>query len=365
MRYIPYIKKSVKLFYKNKIMPEYVTFFVTNKCNAKCNHCFYWKNLNTHLDELGLDEIEKISRSMGNFLFLILTGGEPFIRKDLADIAKIFYINNNVRKMNIMTNGILTNRILNTIKNINIKCPELYVTLFISIDDIGENHDRIRGIKGTYKNVLKTMSHLKKIQATYSKLSLGITITYSSFNEDRIIEIYNHIKTNIKPDTINCSFIRGDAKNKIAKKCSIDNFVKIQEILKKDLIHKKLKGVYDPLVRNIVVASKFESTSQLIRIVKKDKYLFPCYAGKINATIYPNGGVFPCELLNDKMGNLRENNYDFKKVWFSKKSDQIRKKIKESKCYCTHECNLLPNTIYNPRFSFKIIKNYLRLLFRV
>lgn len=365
MRYISYIEKSVKLFYKYKIMPEYITFFVTNKCNAKCDHCFYWKSLNTQLNELSLDEIEKISRSMDDFLFLILTGGEPFIRKDLADIAKIFYINNNVRKMNIITNGILMNRILDAIKNIKIKCPELYITIFISLDDIGENHDRIRGVKGTYKRVLETISHVKKIQATYPKLSLCITITYSSFNENRIIEIYNNIKTNIRPDTINCSFIRGNTKNKTAKNGTIDNFVKIQEMLKKDLIHKKLKGIYDPLIGNIVTAYKFESTSQLIRTIKKDRYLFPCYAGKINATIYPDGDVFPCELLNDKMGNLRESDYNFKKIWFSKKSDQIRKKIKENKCYCTHECNLLPNIIYNPKFSFKIIKNYLRLLFRV
>ncbi len=365
MRFIPHIKKSVKIFYKNKIMPEYITFFVTNKCNARCKHCFYWKELNSQVNELGIDEIDKISKTMNDFLFLILTGGEPFMRDDLADIARIFYDNNNVRKINIITNGILTLRIIDTMMKIKTECPELYVTLFVSLDEIGENHDKIRGGNGIYRKALETINHLKRIQTSYPKLSLGVAMTYSSFNESRIISIYNHIKENIKPDTVNCSFARGDTKSKIAKNCKIDNFINLQEMFKNDLIHNKLKGVSDPIVGNVVAACKFESTFQLIRTVKEDRYLFPCYAGKINAVIYPSGDVFPCELLDDKMGNLRGSGYDFKKIWFSRKSNQIREKIKTTKCYCTHECNLLPNVIFNPKFLPKIITNYLRLSFKV
>ena len=173
MRYARYIKKSIKLFNKNNIMPEYVTFFVTNKCNARCKHCFYWKELNSQLDELKLDEINKISKTMDDFLFLILTGGEPFLRDDLAEIVKIFYKNNNVRKMNIITNGKLPDKILDITKMVMTECPDLYSALFVSLDDIGDNHDRIRGVKGIYKNALETVSHLKKIQAVYPKLSLG------------------------------------------------------------------------------------------------------------------------------------------------------------------------------------------------
>jgi len=365
MKYAPYIKKSLKLFNKHNILPEYITFFVTNKCNASCEHCFYWKELNAPIKELSIDEIEKISRTIGNFSFLILTGGEPFLRDDLAEILKIFYKTNNLRKMSIMTNGSMPDKVSRVIKDILEECTDLYITLFVSLDEIEDRHDRIRGVEGIYKNALETIMGLKETQAVYPRLSLGVALVYTSYNQEKIADIYRHIKININPDTINCTFVRGDIKNKLLKTRNIDNFIKLQEIIKSDLIHNDSKGVFYPIIGKIVKACKFESISQLVRIVKEDKYCFPCYAGKINAVIYPNGDVFPCELLNEKMGNLRENDYNFKKIWFSKRSGQIRKRIKKTKCYCTHGCNLLPNIMFNFSFSAKVIKNYLRLVFKI
>ncbi|MBU0666234.1 MAG: radical SAM protein [Nanoarchaeota archaeon] len=365
MRFFQYFKQSLKLFNKHRILPEYITFFVTNKCNARCKHCFYWKELNSKIDELRLDEIEEITKSMGDFLFLILTGGEPFTRKDLAEVAEIFYRNNHVRKMNIITNGILTVKIIKTMEKIKKHCPELYISLFVSLDDINEKHDIIRDVKGAYKKAIETIKHLKNLQENYKNLSIGIAMTYSSFNQDKIINNYEYIKKKIKPDMINCSFVRGDTKNKIAKSCRIDNYVKLQENIKKDLINRKVKGVYDPLLARFVDASKFEYVEQLIKTVKENRYIMPCYAGKINAVIYPNGDVHPCEILNKKMGNLREYKYNFRKLWFSKNSTRIRQEIKKSRCYCTHECNMLSNIIFDFRFSFKIFLNYLKFLFGI
>ncbi|MBI4844294.1 MAG: radical SAM protein [Nitrospirae bacterium] len=362
MRIRQSIKKSGKLFSKKGIMPEYITFFVTNRCNARCGHCFYWKELETEKNELSLAEIENFSTSMDDFLFLILTGGEPFLRKDLAEIAEVFYKNNNVRKMNIITNGLLTERIISVMEDMTERCPDFYISLFVSIDEIGERHDAIRGVKGIYEKAAKTIEKLKKLKKSKPKLTVGAAMTYSYLNEGRILETYRQIKDELKPDTINCSFVRGDTKSGDARACGIENYVRLQEIFRKDLIEKNVKGVSDPLLANLVAAAKFESTSQLIKTVKEDRYLFPCFAGSINAVIYPEGDVFPCELLDEKMGNLRESGLDFRKVWFSKRADEVREKIKKTRCFCTHECNLLPNVIFNPRFMPSILTNYVRLL---
>ena len=78
-----------------KKAPVQVTLFVTSRCNIRCKMCFYWEpveNKSTH--EISLDEIEKISKSMPNFFWLLVGGGEIFVRKDLPEIIKIFYKNN-------------------------------------------------------------------------------------------------------------------------------------------------------------------------------------------------------------------------------------------------------------------------------
>lgn len=365
MRYIEYANKATRLVNKRKIMPEYVTFFVTNKCNAACEHCFYWKELNAPLEELNLNEIAKVAQSMNKFMFLLISGGEPFLRDDLDEIVKIFYNTNKVRKLSIVTNGSLPKEISRVVENIMVECPDLYLTLFVSLDEIGDNHDKIRGVKGIYKSVLETINHIKQVQSEYPRLSLGVALVYSSFNENAITDIYKHIKNTIRPDTINCAFVRGDARNSYAKTCNIGNFIELHKMIKDDLIHNKLKRVFDPIIGNIVTAYKFESISQCIRIIKKAKYIFPCYAGMINVVIYPEGNVFPCELSYEKMGSLREFGYDFKKIWYSALSEQIRRKIKKSKCYCIHGCNLLSSIMFNVRFLPKAIFNYLRLVLRV
>ena len=94
-----------RLFTNNKGMPNYVIFHVTSLCNSKCITCFNWKNLNKK-DELTLSEIEKVSGHMQHIEYLTLGGGEPFLRKDLPDICRIFYTNNGVGAFSIPTNAL-------------------------------------------------------------------------------------------------------------------------------------------------------------------------------------------------------------------------------------------------------------------
>ena len=84
--------------------------FVTEKCNAKCPHCFVDFSKMKH--ELTLEAIEKIALTSGNCLRNIaLTGGEPFIREDLFEIADIWYKNSKTRTISITTNGSMPDRI--------------------------------------------------------------------------------------------------------------------------------------------------------------------------------------------------------------------------------------------------------------
>ena len=66
-------------------------FFVTSACNARCAHCFYWKNLNHQKQDLTFGEISKMVESMPPFGQVLFSGGEPFLRKDLVKIIQLFY----------------------------------------------------------------------------------------------------------------------------------------------------------------------------------------------------------------------------------------------------------------------------------
>ena len=89
--------------YKNE--PISLVHFVTNRCNARCSFCFIdFDDPKTFHGELTLDEIDKLTKNLGNSLLNVnLTGGEPFARKDLIDIAKS-YLKNSTMKLQIIQN---------------------------------------------------------------------------------------------------------------------------------------------------------------------------------------------------------------------------------------------------------------------
>ena len=96
--YLNTINYAKKIFVKNGDSPIYVILFVTERCNARCKHCFgsFSNNKQKIKEELTQEEIEKISKKAGNLLYLLPTGGEPFLREDLPHIINAFYKNNHL-----------------------------------------------------------------------------------------------------------------------------------------------------------------------------------------------------------------------------------------------------------------------------
>ncbi len=336
-----------KIVSKRDALPEYVTFFVTNRCNCKCSHCFFWKELNYTEGELGLDEIEQISKSMGRFAVLSLTGGEPLLRKDLLDIVTTFYRNNRMRYLVIPTNGTVPAREL--VESTLEACPKLRIRVFVSIDDIGERHDRIRGNEGVFDKAVRTFKELRSIEN--DRLELGTITAYSRLNEDRIFTILEWLRENLRPDITNFPLVRGDVQDPAIADIDIATYERLMEE-----VFRRTKG-------NLVESAKEVMTQLTIQTVREDKFITPCYAGSINAVIHVNGDVFPCELLDLKMGNLREHDLDFRKLWSSKEAISVRERITSMRCFCTHGCNMLPNVLFNPRYHPRVICVYLRNLF--
>ena len=132
---------SWKQLSRRKQKPVHLILFITDHCNAKCGHCFYWENLNQG-ESLNTDHIEKISRAMGELVWLDISGGEPFLRKDIDQICHRFLDYNQAKFINIPTNAIQTDVIGNRSKEFLRTPTHSGLNIALSIDGIGENHDR-------------------------------------------------------------------------------------------------------------------------------------------------------------------------------------------------------------------------------
>ena len=179
--YLKYIRRN-ELFQ--------VIYHVTRKCNARCLSCFSWRRTEVDTPELTLDELARITSSMPKFPWLLLSGGEPFLRTDLPAIISMFYETNEVRHMTLPTNALTPERIAAMTEQICAVAPEATLNLVLSIDGIGEEHDRMRGVPGNFDALMETWRLVAPLRDKLQNLSVKFHTVLSNLNYMHFDEIF-------------------------------------------------------------------------------------------------------------------------------------------------------------------------------
>jgi radical SAM protein with 4Fe4S-binding SPASM domain len=364
--YFNTINYAKNIFIKKCASPIYLIFFVTEICNARCKHCFgsFSNKQEKAKEELSLEEIDKISKNMDNLLYLLPTGGEPFLREDLPDIINVFYRNNRLRNVGIPTNGSLTKKVVDSVGKILSLCKDLHLGVDISIDALHEAHDTIRGFPGLFEKAIETYWQLKELEKGNKNFKVCVEVTVSKFNQDKLFEMYDYFINNLKVYNVFVRLVRGSPRDPSAKEVDIEKFEKFTMQVEKDLKNGVFYGHAVYPFSEFITARDIIGRRLTIKTVKENTFQIPCYAGNLTGVIRSNGGVYPCELLNYEIGNLRENNYNLKELWQSERAKNIRKEIRESRCFCTHECFITNNILFNPKMLPKVLQEYIKLKLR-
>jgi len=334
-------------FLRKTATPMYFVFFITQNCNCLCKHCLLGKRKRV-INELTLDEIEKISSTMGDILFFLVTGGEPFLRKDLPDIVGVFHKNNHIRNLGIPTNGLMTDRIVSYTEKILRTCPGLDVGIDISIDGIGEEHDKIRGVPGVFEKAKRTYKELEKLQKTYKNLNLNIGLTVSYFNQNKLDDILAYLSSELNVKTINYLVVRGKPSDSLSLDVKPEIYRKFGEKLEEFENRGILSGYKDFPYSDFVNSIRKVRRRVISDILETGKKQTQCFAARFGGVLQSNGEVLPCELLDKSMGNIRDYNYDFSKIWSGSKADEVRKLIRDTNCFCTYECFLTISVFFTP-----------------
>jgi radical SAM protein with 4Fe4S-binding SPASM domain len=363
--YLNTISYAKHLFVKHCGSPIYLILFVTERCNAKCKHCFVNVPGNKRMEEeLTLQEIEKISSNMGNLLYLLPTGGEPFMRDDLPDIINVLYKNNQLRNVGIPTNGSLTERVVASVNRTLSLCKDLRLGVDISIDGLRQAHDHIRGFPGLFEKAIATYWQLKELEKDNHRFRVCVDVTISSFNQDQLPEMYGYFIENLKLDNLFVRLVRGKPRDPSAKDVNIEKFVEFSKKLEQDLRNEVFYGHSVYPLSDLITARDIIGRELTIKVVKEGRFQIPCYAGNLTGVIRSNGDLYACELLNDQIGNLRQHNYDVRELWESERAERIRKQIRETQCFCTHECFITNNILFNPKMLPRVLKEYVSLKLR-
>lgn len=330
-------------FGRQKFNPITLTYSVTAACQSRCKTCrigdMFCQDPSRSKKDLTLEEIEKIFKTMKPVYFFNISGGEPFMRNDLPEIVELACKYLKPRVVHTPTNAILSDKIIeNTeriIKIVRAYDPTVPFTVKPSIDGVGDKHDEIRGVKGNFKCLLKTIEGLKKLEEKYDNFHLELGTVISNFNIDDLSEIEDFVH----------SLGVESYRNEIAE-CRSEFFNFDDPITPPADVYKSLiKEFAFKIENNIGKKRRLARTTEAMRIVYYDlaikileekRQVIPCYAGVSNVHINYDGGVWPCVVLGyeKQLGNLREYNYDFQKLWYSDTAKEIRKYIRSNQCAC-------------------------------
>lgn len=157
--------------------PTVIQFPVNDICNSRCGMCNIWQQKRDH--ELTPDALATILRDplFTEVMFVGLNGGEPTLRKDLPDLAAVLADElPKLKELHAITNAIKHGQVTERLLAVNEVARQRgkRFSVSVSLDGVGEDHDRNRGVPGNFASAVKVIEALK---AGGVPVSIGCTLT--------------------------------------------------------------------------------------------------------------------------------------------------------------------------------------------
>lgn len=284
---------------------------VTYRCNSRCTMCNIWKLKDT--PELELDQYKKLPPTLRD---INVSGGEPFLRQDIVELVKILHETCPRARIVISTNGYLADLIKEKMREILKIAPTAGVG--ISIDGIGEMHDKIRGIPGGFNLAAKTV---KVLREEVGMKNLRLAFTVSKQNVEHLGKVYDLSRELGVQFTMalaqSSEFFFGGKQMEEAADANVlkDQF---EYVIKQELRSWQPKRW---------VRAYF--TKSLLDFAITGKQVLSSRAGTDFFFLDPFGNVYPSVVHNAIMGNLHDKN--FEEIWNSPEAEVAREKVREGK----------------------------------
>lgn len=317
------IKNGLRFQYLKKTgrpgRPQAVSLEITHDCIAQCIMCNIWK-IPREVPNLPIEEwIQLLSSNLFSDLReLDITGGEPFLRKDLLDLFKgICELKQSnlkaLQSIAITTNGLLTRRVLENTEKILHRLSEKHIDLIIvcAMDAIGELHDRIRNYKDAWPKVNETIEGLIRLREKFPNLIIGLKTTIVPVNVGALDEIARYADTHglftiISPCIITEGrYLNPDRASDLA--FTREDIQKMIQFYKSERFKWSFHG--DSLVQYLNNGT-----------IKK-----PCSCGFNYFFVRSTGEVYLCPLIKDALGNIKET--PIADIFFSERASYMRRKI--------------------------------------
>ncbi len=352
MRLLSFLRDVWKNRRGQRTLPRFLTYTVTFGCNARCIMCDSWKIPSP--EDLTLDELKRIFSQLPRMDAVRLTGGEPFVRRDLVEIAEQVRTQLRPLVLHVTSNGFLTERIIDFCERRDRRLP---LQLLLSIDGMEDKHNRVRGHSSAWDMVTKTLTTLAPRQ---QELRLRLMVNQTIVDAEGA-EHYCRLREFLRPHGVYNNVVLAYDQSATY---SLDREVEVapQEIGQFTTFGEFTPQQIGQLVADVEadmpdlpfaerLAKRYYLRGIANRLLQNAGSPNPkCVALNSHLRIFPNGDVPTCQFNTKLAGNLRRQAFD--EVWQSAAAREQRDWVKRCPG-CWAECEVLPNAIYTGELAWQ------------
>lgn len=347
MRVAAYLTMAKRIVDANMRRPDFpfkLTFAITYWCNYKCKTCNIW--LKKPKDELSAAEIDTFFQRSNRFSWVDLTGGEVSLRKDFPAICEsLIRHNRNLLLLHFATNGYLTDRIVEQVKEIlKSRPPRLMIT--VSMDGDEALNDDIRGVEGGYQRQMETFRRLRAMKGV--QVVLGMTL--SKLNADKYPQTLAAAQREVPglhPRELHINIVHES-----------DHYFDNAANKLRDLDQGTPERLVDEVERHAWRRTRLPwhpveyleraYLSRVRQYIQTGETPMRCHALRSSCFIDSWGQVFPCTIYNLPLGSLRDHDYRLESIWKLDRTKQVQGEIWENQCpQCWTPCEAYPSIMGN------------------
>jgi len=310
------LRFAVSLIEANLHVPIYpfkLSHCLTYSCQSRCLTCRIWQL--RPKNELTLPEISEFAFKNPYFGWVNLTGGEPFLRKDIVEIARAYAGSSHPYLLSLITNGLCPpDDVAGKVPEMIGLCPRMVMSL--SLDGTENVHDYVRGIRGNYRRVIDLAKRLMQFQS--KQFHLIFSYTMSKYNEGRLPETIIAVGQELGEDPrfeVNLAQNSEEYYHNLGDGISPVPSSVIRDIRslkrKRDLMGLLELGFLRGLERYLVTGRMPVPSSELSNSTYLDSY----------------GNVWPSIMWNECLGNIRKTGYTLKPIWNGDRAEKLREQL--------------------------------------
>lgn len=327
--------------------PSWCTFLVCNRCNARCGMCDSWKL--PRGVELSPEEVVTAFGKLGDLDVVRLSGGEPFLRADLLEVAEAVMRASSPAVLHITTNGSFPDRVEALAERFS--APRR-LRFMVSFDGLEEVHDASRGKRVTFERAIDTVERLVALRSRGVEVTVNHTVISAASMDDagglrrRMAALGVDVHAVLAYAD---SAMYGEARRgtKASDLIVLDGYPLHQALEGADAIGfvdgelERLPELRDRATR---VGKRYylEGLKARLRGDREPQPRPKCTALRSHVRLLPNGDVPVCQFNTEVVGNLLRD--DFEALW-SQQAAEMRAWV--DRCSgCWAECEVMPSALY-------------------